>query len=132
VPGRYGYGDNNGVAIWRPHYPTAQLSTWFFYQASTWPSGPTVQWGLWDDIPVQGDYNGDGVTDMAVYRPSNGCWFLYPDGACRQTGVQYGQPAVGDYDGDGLADLAVLRSDGHWFLWGVDQGQLGVSGDIAQ
>ena len=31
-------------------------------------------WGLSDDVPVPGDY--DGKYDVAQYRPSNGNWFI--------------------------------------------------------
>jgi hypothetical protein len=34
------------------------------------------QWGLVGDLPVVVDFDGDGRTELAVYRPTTGEWFM--------------------------------------------------------
>ncbi len=67
-------------------------------------------------IIASGDYNGDGTSDIAVFRPGLGLW------AVRSvTRLYYGAatdiPAPGDYDGDGTAEIGVFRSSSG--LWGI-------------
>ena len=35
----------------------------------------SVQWGAAGDVPVPGDYTADGVTDLVMWRPSDGKWY---------------------------------------------------------
>jgi putative transposon-encoded protein len=76
------------------------------------------------------DFDGDGDTDLSVYRPSNRYWFVN-GGALTQYGTSGDIPVPGDYDGDGDTDIAVFRpSNGYWFVNGGALTQYGTSGDI--
>lgn len=70
---------------------------------------------------VAGDRDGDGRTDMALFRPGDGTWYILPSGGGEQQAVPYGLasdlPAPGDYDGDRKLDLAVFRpGEGRWYI----------------
>ena len=36
---------------------------------------PEAAWGTPGDIPILGDWNGDGKADFTVWRPTSGVWF---------------------------------------------------------
>ncbi len=80
--------------------------------------------------PTTGDYDGDGRTDVAVFRPSTGAWFVQ-GGASVNFGTNGDIPVPGDYNGDGRTDVAVFRpSTGAWFVQGGASVNFGTNGDI--
>lgn len=91
------------------------------------------------DVNVQGDYDGDGISDIAMFTPSTGTWQIRRSGTGEITYSRFGTsgdiPVVGDYDGDSVNDLAVFRpSDGNWYvLRSSDDGYVvtrwGMAGD---
>jgi FG-GAP-like repeat/Bacterial Ig-like domain len=73
------------------------------------------------------DFDGDGKSDISVFRPETGTWYLNQSTA-GFTGVQFGlstdKLVPADYDGDGKTDVAVYRG-GTWYL---QRSQLGFAG----
>ena len=50
----------------------------------------TYQWALLNDLPVPGDYDGDGLTDRAVFRPSTATWYIVFSSSNSPVTIQWG------------------------------------------
>ncbi len=126
------------LAVWRP-----STGVWWVL------GGPGSQqvsagWGTTGDVPVPGDYDGDGKTDFAIFRPSTGAWWIVRSSDSTTFNLTFGQtgdlPVAADFDGDGKSDQAVFRQntpttgDATWYVnqssgAGVITQQFGLSSD---
>lgn len=62
----YGFQDSRGCPA---------NGTWYILR-STNGAMMSLAWGTSDDAPQPGDFDGDGRTDIAVWRSSNGTWYV--------------------------------------------------------
>jgi hypothetical protein len=98
----------------------------FSYLFSHWFS-----WGQVGDLPVTGDFDGDGKVDPAVRRPPAGVQSAAYLILKSSTGYNYGSsltipagwpglgdtPVVGDFNGDGIDEPAIWRGNtGAWII----------------
>jgi hypothetical protein len=125
--------------------PPADLAVWRPSSGQWWVMGGTgsqqvnFTWGMTGDVPVPGDYDGDGKTDFSIFRPSSNTWWVMKSSDNTYYSNTFGaggdKVAPADYDGDGKTDFAVFRpSDTNWYILQSSsgqstQGQFGLSSD---
>jgi hypothetical protein len=81
-------------------------------------------------LPTRGDFNADGIADLAAFATGTGLWKLRNIGNT-SFGLAGDIPVPGDYNGDSTLDIAVYRpSTGDWFINGQGQFNWGRSGDV--
>lgn len=90
--------------------------------------------------PAVFDFDGDGQTDITVFRPSTGFWYQLLGSNYQFSAFPFGLGtdvvAPADYDGDGKTDVGVFRpSTGDWWYLSSETGSAvsvhwGAAGDI--
>ena len=81
------------------------------------PGGGSTEffYGNPGDLPLLGDWNGDGLDTVGAFRPSNGFFYVRNSNDCCDGEVffWFGQggdvPLVGDWDGDGKDTIGIYR-----------------------
>lgn len=90
-------------------------------KALTSPNGQGAAYYFTQINKTQFDFDGDGLSDISIFRPLNGQWWYQQstDNSVRAFtfGTSTDKPAPADYDGDGKTDIAIFRpSTGEWFV----------------
>ncbi len=101
TPGQF--RPSNGFVYLRNSNDTGFANNQFFY-------------GQASDIPIAGDWDGDGIDTIGIYR--NGTFFLRNSNSSGFADIQFpfgipgDIPIAGDWDGDGIDTIGIVRGNG--------------------
>lgn len=106
--------------------------TWSIASAARGPvSGAAAQviiertFGKADDVPTPGDYDGDGIADLAYWRANTGEWRVDGQFTLEEFGQPGDIPVPGDYLGLGRTQAALYRpTKGQWLIHHPDRGSI--------
>lgn len=138
------YGVRTGPADTRS-LPSYHIGQTFVIRTGISPNGAQefgVNFGAKTDLPLFGDWNGDGDQAPGVYRPGNRTFYFASDQDGRTVvksfvfGAAGDKPIVGDFDGDGIESVGLYRpSTSTFFLTNdnktvVSSLRYGTGGDV--
>lgn len=116
------FGDNIILGAWEKPGVTnpavARLfnNQWAFEILLSDGNIKTIHWGGNGDIPKVQDFDGDGILDVSVYRPSEQKTYILPSGSPGTSAIyDFGSGTAehtvrGDYTGDGIEDISFWES----------------------
>ena len=120
----------DGVHPYYPHGSQHIADAWYDAIAVYSPTPTPVPMPL-TTILDSGDYNGDGTSDIALFRQSSGLWAIR-DITRIYFGGSSDTPASGDYNNDGITDIAIFRgTSGLWAVNGISRVYFGGSSDLS-
>ena len=121
VPRDFDEDGKADLAIWRPRDGTWWILNSGYATGQSAAVYQALQWGLPGDFPVPSDYDGDGRSDFAVWRPTDGVWYLrlaknLTQFETWQWGLYGDLPIVGTYLTPGESSFNVWRpTTGAWY-----------------
>ena len=109
---------NDTIGVFRPSINA------FLLRNSNSPGAENINipFGIAGDLPVAGDWDGNGIDDVGIFRPSTKGWLLRLENGTtiitlNTFGLNGDIPVVGDWNGDGIDTIGIFRpSTNEWIL----------------
>ena len=130
IVGRWTTGSNDEIGVFRPSEKKWYLDSNHngVLDGCRTDECPSFSIYMNGDVSVAGDWSGSGITQLGLFRPNTGEWFLNRNGnrswnSCKKDTcvTNFGKagdlPVIGDWNGTGISKIGVFRSStGEWLL----------------